>query len=589
MKTVGYVLLFVLIVFLIFRDEDSSQYPNSNIPMPDEIFDPTQGIVVAMPFKTNIDIFLYRAAFSGQFSNVYSLANMPKEIRPGHYEKMDIIRRYIRIDDFEKCTEISSPERIGAADRDWYSQDRLHQPKAFAAQLLEGTCVEAPLQETHQARYKLSTDKGPILVEDLVTGVTYKTPIRFLHDERVWALFGLQKYELPSYTNRIDPLEVDNLSLEDIERALYGSRETQLAVLELLGNRVQVERNAGFQVKMVDVRPTDPSIADLLIQSGAFRSTDRRIRRFALKAAATMPSQKEKLFPEVIAALTTTIVPKPLTPKEEKEKARIEKNPRGRSEILRTNRHLFEDKSPTPGYVYPELVNAAGYVAARFGREASDAFIEQVPPYMIEKLGWAPPVGRYDQNTLTQFDSTGLYLAFIVSSEAENRALKMLSGKAQRSRLDRTGLEVFLATMPSMPTSVESEMVKKCADALAGEASRLSPLFCNSMLARRGDQGALDAILSDMETGNKKTRQLAARVLLLNHGQQGIETLKKAALNDNDTLAMAMLCHLGKRAGEDVIERVSSLASSSEEGKRLTRINKWCQRPDPTRLGLFAS
>lgn len=587
-KKLSYVIVFALFAFFVFNSNRSDQSKTVASPMPAQTFDPSQGIVMAMPFIMELDTFLYNAAMSAQFGSVYSLRTIQKESSPGKNETVDIIRKYTRLDDFKKCVEKSSPKRNWTADKDWYSDIRIHQPRSHIAQLLSGTCVEAPMQDNHQARYKLSSEKGFISIEDLKSGHIHRTPIRFLRDERIWALFGLQPHTIPAYTNRIDPQQADNLSLEQIERALNGNLETQLAVLELIGDRLQAKRNAGFQVKLIEVRPTDPKVADLLIESDVFNSNDRRIRQFALRAAATMPSQRDKLFPHILVALKNLITPKPLTVEETKEKARIEQNPRGYDEVLRNNRYLFEEKSPLPGYVFPELVSAAGFATTQFGRQYNDVLINLVPEHILSKLGWGEPGAKYDRGTLTYYNNTGLYLAFINSSHAEQRALKMLermpNNKITRGR---NALEAFLATMPDMPISVEHLMLEKCENTLAGNPSQISPLFCNSMLARRGDHNALKAIHSAMKNGNKQTRQLAARVLLLDHGADGISILKKG-LFEGDPVRNGMICHLGVKAGQDVVQYVRSLAQASPDNAQLQRLNNWCQRPMPTMLGLFA-
>jgi len=536
----------------------------------------------------NLDSFIYKAAMSGGFSGVYSMATLRKKDNFDNYETVHAIRKYTRIDDFNKCVEISSIEHQGTAERDRHVLVRINQPRAFAAQLLAGRCVQATLMATHHARYKLSLNKGFLLIEDLVTGLSQKTNIRFLRDERLWQLFGLSPHEEQQLTNRLDPEQLDNLSLKEIERAIKGNRETQLAVLNLIADRLQVERLAGFQVKLIELRPTDPTVADLLIESGAFRSNDRAIRRAALRAAATMPMQKEKLIPEITSALTTDIIPKPLTSTEEEEKLRIELDPRGRDEVLRINRHLFENKSPSPGSVFPEIISAAGFAANRFGQELADIVVKLTPPHILNKLGWGEPGAKYDLGTLTNYNNTGLYLAFAISSNAEQRALDMLNRKPGESRRGRTAIEAFLATMPDMSKTVERVMFEKCDDAFEGKPSLLSSLFCNSMLAKRGDKEALNAIHLTMMIGNKKKQSLAVKELLLNHGTKGISILKEGLLN-GDHVWNGMICHLGPKAGQDVVHYVRSVALASPDDKRFQNINKWCQRSMPTMLGMFAN
>ena len=254
---------------------------------------------------------------------------------------------------------------------------------------------------------------------------------------------------------------------------------------------------------------------------------------------------------------------------------------------MRNNRHLFEEKSPLPGYVFPELISAAGYAVTQFGQEYTDALINLVPEHILSKLGWGEPGTKYDRGTLTTYNNTGLYLAFINSSHAEQRALKMLERMRNKTTLGRNALETFLATMPDMPESVERVMLEKCASALAGRPSQLSPLFCNSMLALRGDQDSLKAIRSAMKNGNKQTRRLAARVLFLNHGTDGISILKEGLFEGG--LVNGMICHLGAKAGQDVVQYVRSLSLESPDNTQLQKLNNWCQRPMPTMLGLFAS
>ena len=322
MKKLSYIIIFALFAFFVFDSDKSSQDDFFTTPMPKQIFDPSQGIVVAMQNRMELDTFLYNAAMSRQFSSVYSLASRKTETNNGTLRTIDIIRQYTRLDDFKKCVEKSSPYHRQTAEKDWYTNDRIHQPRAFSAQIVAGKCVHSPITKSHQARYKLGVGKKFIFVEDLESGLIHETSIWFLGDERIWALFGLQPYTMPAYTNRIDPQQVDGLSLEQIERALNGNLETQLAILELIGDRLQSERNAGFQVQLIEVRSTDPRVADLLIESGAFNSNDRRVRQFALRAAATMPSERDKLFPHIVMALKKPITPKPLTA-EEKRKKRV--------------------------------------------------------------------------------------------------------------------------------------------------------------------------------------------------------------------------------------------------------------------------
>jgi hypothetical protein len=457
MKKFGYRFIFALSITLVFCAFKIELVKAASIEISQEILNPQQGIIIAVTPSMMRDTFLYQAAMSKQFSNVYSFLAVA-----GKHQATDIIRRYVRLDGFKKCMEGLSSDRLGRADMDRRSANRLHQPHAYNFHLISGKCVEASLQDSFEARYKITNDNGFIVVEDLVSGTHHKTPIRSLSDKRIWGLFGLAPLNISSAVNRVDPQQVDSLTNEEVERALNENNMIQAATLEIIGDRLQIEKNAGFQVKVAQMRATDLSLANILIEKGVFRSSYRRVRQHALRAAATMPAMQDKLLPEIIAAVTLPIIPKALSDQDQEQKVRIEKNPRGRDEILRLNRHLFESKSLAPGYDFPEILSAAGLAVSQFGQEATDVLIREIPSKIFQYIGFSAPNIRYDQATLTTFDNTGLFLMLATSGSASERASQILSEQHGRANLDRTGIEIFLETMPELPELLKKDVVQIC-------------------------------------------------------------------------------------------------------------------------------
>jgi hypothetical protein len=354
---------------------------------------------------------------------------------------------------------------------------------------------------------------------------------------KIWKAFGLERHNATLWNNTGSRTRPDIATDADIVAALTsGGENTKSATLRLLSSRL---RFTSFPTgdRFALVQTTGATVGGFMLSHGVLRNPDPAQRAMAIKAAATIPTFADKLFPEILAAVAE---------------------------------HQTD-----------EVLASGALAAAMFGPSYAQAFIERFKQ-SVSRLIRSPGISR---------DTLGVFAAVAVAPNHEATVLELLSESdsiADTYQREMRGVNArrAIAYLRPIPPAVAEQIKKRCGSLNRVTSTMRERRNCSGLLARAGDElgfSDLKAMLTDPSLEDWDRREAA--LLLLDAGDAGITTVRQVALLGSSKPAKAAveaLCELGHRVVDSrIMERAQAI--SSEVG------TQWligsCMEREPTDRG----
>jgi hypothetical protein len=550
--------------------------------------DPIRGVLVDRPFDND---FLFQAAMKGSLGAVeyewrgtdYGADGMAKDVT--------VRFRLQRVNDFGLCANAKHTfGRIYKAHGGVVASDDSDE------WLVRGVCVIAEPIADFKAAYQLRMGTKPLSVV-LVDRADGRV-LNEVDTDNLWTLFGLPAE--PALTTEVKKyllLHQDQVTDEELVRALRGPERTRAAAIKVLSERVVIDERAARVGTHARLKKTaGASVASALLASGALRDPREQTRAKALRAAAALPEAAALLEPEVLAALRTPVHDEEVAAFQERARqlanARSPEAKREARGFRAYAQQLGYDvsnwpgiKPPlSPGRSSPHVRDKAGVAAAMMGQTTAQRVLDDLwDELVVGGTGWA--------------DDGGDYLLVAAAGTRGEKLVRALLATTRATANNSARYEHALRMVLSMrrPSPILRDLVMRfCNGPLKDDWLIVK---CDILRVRDGQRDVLKQLESKIalhwETrshGDTYAPFDAAEGLLIALAPDGIQNLRHAALSSKEQdaiVAVETLCLLGSDAGAGILRRAEHFLAAAPDNYQRRRIVESCRLTGKTNLGWF--